>query len=303
MTIRFFIFLVALILSGCSSSKPEAKKEPLGCLGVSAFAMMSDQFQGEACDNFLLIASQSHSCFVTSILWGVFGDNTYCYDRLVEQSLFLNRKLIVQVHLSCEVCRKNGNENEFNLFAGKSISEVEWEIKNKNPKIKERADDVVSKMKRSGVDLILSPGLEFEWGYETAFAFTEILESETISWNPLHDISFPLPPPSVYFESHHYDKQSRGELSISNGDGQDVSFLDGGGITIGGKPPANMSQVLGWGKRELSRGNIVLLWTAKMQGLKQKNSVPLLQREPELTFPDATILIETIRQIEHETFE
>ena len=273
------------------------------CAGLSAFALMSDNYDEETCENFLKIQANS-ICTATAILWGSFGNNTSCLYRYLDQVLELNQPIVIEVHFSCEVCRKNSNSNEFNFLGDHSLIDISLTLEEMSPATKEqiqkRIDEILDTFKpyENYIYLILSTGLEDQYSIKARANLTQVFLEHggdfEIAWNPDNSISIPS---GVYGEYHHYGAIPFGTKSIINGDGQDMSLFSGDGITLSGKQPATMPAVMDFLRRGKGSGAITLLWNARSQGIKEV-TIPTLNRKVEITDMDAMVLSDLLNEIQ-----
>lgn len=299
-----YILVMLFSLLGCGESP---KKEPVthsavykkyeggACIGLSAFAIMGESFQGETCERFLDIQSVT-SCTTTALLWGSFGNNPSCLYRYIDQAIALNQELVIEVHFSSEVLRKKGVLNQFDFYPGLSFSEINKLLEampdETKAVIKTRITSILDAFApyQDYVHLIISVGLEDQFTMKARSNLTaQIMEHwpYDIAWNPDGGDAVPY---GLYNERHHYDKAPHGRLCIRNGDGQDVSFLSGGGVPLGGGNPASLPDVMDWGRKSLTGGCITILWASKHQGITGIKESPTLSRVVSIPEGDVPVI-------------
>lgn len=95
--------------------------------GLAALAGMHRDFP---CSRYLQIVRQAERPAMV-VLWRSFGENTSCIVRFLEA--FKHRPHLLEVHLSNEVCRRNGRCYEGELFRDWSVARYNLELRNLSP--------------------------------------------------------------------------------------------------------------------------------------------------------------------------
>ncbi|MCO6430571.1 MAG: hypothetical protein J5J00_06890 [Deltaproteobacteria bacterium] len=284
--IPYFISLAAFLVLWCSAWRVNAQERGLSThrdgpwLGISAFAIQSNAFQGKVCRNFLRAISHSAKPAI-AILYNTFGRNNRCLEKFWDVTAAGGKRHLTQIHFSNEAGRRMENLDRFDLLPEASIEEYNMLLE-RMPRWLERTLRKRVKSIRKLVErhagtgnFILSTGLEDNYSSDAWENLYGVLRSEwsgPISRNRVHNKWMRKQvwsrPAGVYNEFHGYKKGLPAEPPpcVANGDGQDVDFLDGSGVSLGDIQPADWERVAEWRRKAAERGCIVFLWAAKWQG-------------------------------------
>lgn len=264
---KYVLFLVCILIVGCTDESLPPKTP---YLGMSLYAIMSNEVTPTECDVVIDVLDASNHPAV-SILWGSFGGSPICFDRIIKSFQDKALPFYVEIHLTREVGRDRGLLSKYDLFPDLNVSELNLAYENMNATTREaiqaRVDDILGFIEQhtySG-EWALSMGLESSYSLTARNKLYDVISEVwpyEIVYNPINDDEFS----GVRSEFHTYEARAAGD-AILNGDGQDLDFLIPGGVTLGQFKPATMQDVKGFIDAGIKGGSVVLLWSAKWQGV------------------------------------
>lgn len=186
-------------------------------VGVSAFAALSPDYPCDA----LLAATDFSARPAIAVLDGTFGDDWTCVARFVQRNAW--RPHLVQVHLSNETCRRNGNCAEGELYAQFNVREWSKLLEQRNPHAFQAIADrlinlqtVLASFTTPNTSIILSTGLEDNFT-DGAFA---VLYPFVVSHWPYQVVRSGKKTSGVLRESHGSNARCSGNTVVANEDGQ-----------------------------------------------------------------------------------
>ena len=307
--VRALCSLVAVVCAACGGQGSSQESAPIqydlsgAFTGLAAFALLSEQFQGAACGNFLKIMAVP-SRPATAILYGSFGNNPGCLDRLYDQTVAAGKPLAVEVHFSREVGRERGalgSRDFYGILSDKGISDlIERMSTATEASVAGRVMDILT-LTRPGepnIKYLLSSGLEHRYSQA---ARVKMLETLRKYW-PYELVDNPQPmlfdsPEGIYNEQHSYTARARRSKCIVNADGQDVDFLSRPGISAW-QANATRDEVTRYFQYNVGRGCISLFWYAEGQGIDGLQNSPLLERRFNIRDEDVLTISEVLLQAE-----
>ncbi len=248
-------------------------------VGISAFPIMSKNFQGEICDRFIRLALQSPVPTI-AVLHATFGVETECLYEFWERVEKKNKRHITEIHFSNEAGRRAArldvldfqrglDPTEYNQLLERMPRSLKREIR-----LRVRAIKGMIKPGENSGQFILSTGLEDEYSakaWDNLYAVIrqnwphQIVRSRVLNGKAKKNSW--AAPEGVLEESHGYGRRMDQPNCIGNGDGQDVNFLPSSGFPSRDTTPANREQVKAWIARGKANNCIMFLWAAKWQGI------------------------------------
>lgn len=282
-------------------------------IGLSAFGIFSENFQGRPCS--ILLETIRHSDRpAIAALYKTFGTNTACIERFWRKTSEWGKTHVTEIHFSNEAGRRSGllDKDDFVRSADvetyTSLLEAmpEW----LDAAIRERTREIVALIQPglSNGSFILSTGLEDNFSnlaWDNIYAIIrqewpyEIVRSPALSAYIVEQ-QF-VPPAGIRMESHGYSRRLDQQGCIGNGDGQDLDFLQNAGRNFRNAKAATMRSVKNWIRRGVRNDCILFLWAGKWQGFFQdgdRASAPL-KREFVMHRNDIPVIRELFRMLVH----
>jgi hypothetical protein len=276
----------AVFMSTCSVSTVHADH---AALGLSAFAIQAPQYQGILCSRMLRAVNHSQRPALAA-LYHTFGQENTCLKKFWRLSGKRNIPHLTEIHFSNEVGRRNDKHDDLDFLPQFSVSQYNRLLEEMPPSlentIRMRVREIVALIepyKNTGT-FILSTGLEDNYSVTAWLNIYRIISAE---W-PYEIARSTLPryivrqiesmPQEIYIEYHGYrSKFSFPQRCITNGDGQDVDFLEGTGVEFEHARPASLGLIRRWLKNAAEKDCITFIWTGKWQGIHHggKLSQPL----------------------------
>lgn len=250
-----------------------------GAVGLSAFGIQSNGFQGINCKRFLRSVNHSKTPAI-AILYKTFGTNNKCLKQFWNISRTRNIPHVTEIHFSNEVGRRNKVHDIHDFLTDVTVSQYNKMLEEMSPALKaqivaraQEIVDLITPVQNTGT-FILSTGLEDNY---SLLAWQNIYQVLKEVW-PFEIARSTLPrymarqfsemPAEIYIEYHGYrSKFNQPQRCIANGDGQDVNFLEGAGVEFLHAKPATFASVRTWMKRAAEKGCITFLWASKWQGI------------------------------------
>lgn len=292
MKIKVFALLtVAAVALLCACGGSDSEPQPGGqrtlhnldkpFVGVSAFGILSENYQGEVCDQLLGILSRVKRPAI-ALLFGSFGNNPGCLFRAMDQAAAEDKPLLIEIHFAKEVGREKKD-----LVAPDFLPAVSHETitklycgmqKETEGAVARRVNQILQIVRPDpNIKYILSSGLENRFSDCAAQNILTTLKKYwpyEIADNPQNNKD--RAPAGVYSEKHNYLARSAGHC-IVNGDGQDVDFLEARPFSAW-LPHANREQVSEWFKWNILGGCTAFFWHAEGQGIDGYQKTPTLER-------------------------
>ncbi|HMO02561.1 MAG TPA: hypothetical protein PKD37_03920 [Oligoflexia bacterium] len=267
-----------------------------GLVGISAFGIQSENFQGVKCDRLIELATLSKRPAI-AILYKTFGANNQCLYKFWNTVTRRKKQHLTEIHFSNEAGRRADrldaldfmnrlNVSAYNRLLEKMSRKTERAIKSR---VREIIQMIGKKYYKTG-DFILSTGLEDNF---TVKAWTNLYNVIKEVWPAgiVRNMSSAKmmrrqmryrswqPPSDIYIETHGYNRKLNQNNCIGNGDGQDVNFLENSGAVLHGPSaedavPATYQQVRSWIRRGRKNNCIMFIWAGKWQGLVKKIKKP-----------------------------
>lgn len=160
-----------------------------------------------------------------SVLWGTFGGDTSCIVRFLESNK--DRPHLLQIHLSNESCRRNGNCKEGELRGDLSRRSYSAALEAGDlatyQQIAARMTEIrnlVEQTKNSNTTLVLSTGLEDNYSPK---AYSNLRAFLAGYWPYLFSRSGRAQAPGDLLERHGTNAKCKGEVTIVNEDGDNPS--------------------------------------------------------------------------------
>lgn len=258
---------------------PVSVQAQAGAIGLSAFGIQSENFQGVNCQRFLRMVNASPTPAI-AILYKTFGTNNRCLKQFWEVSRSRNIPHFTEIHFSNEVGRRNKVHDDHDFLTDLPVKQYN-KLLEEMPRwldsmIRLRIREIVAMIEpyQNTGTFILSTGLEDNYTTAAWLKIYEVMKSE---W-PYEIARSTLPgmmvrqarqmPAEIYMEYHGYrSKFSQPQRCIANGDGQDLAFLEDSGVEFRHARPASYSTVRKWAKQAMSRGCLTFIWAGKWQGI------------------------------------
>jgi len=211
-------FLVLFVFVSFAGSSPY--------VGLSTFAAMNPRFP---CERFLAIVEKAQYPAM-AVLWkSSFGHDPGCILKFIER--FKDRDHLIEIHLTNEVCRRNGNCEQADFFPQFNVKQWNAILEERNPiafqAIAERVMDVHQFMLFAGTEktqVMLSLGLEDNFS-PGAYSVLSNFVRERWPWllirNPLGNKPIGV---ALFRERHGTKARVRGSTRVLNEDGSNPTL-------------------------------------------------------------------------------